>query len=130
MGPFEIAPGTQWDNPSEFEHGMFPPKQYYSRYAARAERKMPKMGDISARTGLAIHRGTANRSNKSRPVLILGVIEIFDSYIPGQHDLQVTKAYYESLPEAVRSHLACRVVDKLEPIVQAHTIEGLMMGEA
>jgi hypothetical protein len=130
MGPFEIAPGTQWDNPSEFEHGMFPPKHYYSRYAARAERKMPKMGDISARTGLAIHRGTANRSNKSRPVLILGVIEVFDSYIPGRHDLQVTKAYYERLPEAVRSHLACGVVDTLEPIVQAHTIEGLMMGEA
>jgi hypothetical protein len=130
MGPFEIAPGTQWDNPSEFEHGMFPPKHYYSRYAARAERKMPKMGDISARTGLAIHRGTANRSNKSRPVLILGVIEVFDSYIPGRHDLQVTKAYYERLPEAVRSHLACRVADTLEPIVQAHTIEGLMMGEA
>jgi hypothetical protein len=30
----------------------------------------------------------------------------------------------------VKRHLACRVVDRLEPIVQGHTIEGLMMGEA
>ena len=26
MGPFEIAPGTQWDDPEGFEYGMFPPK--------------------------------------------------------------------------------------------------------
>src|SRR5215216_6119590 len=29
MGPFEIAPGTQWDLPEGFEHGMFPPKTLY-----------------------------------------------------------------------------------------------------
>jgi hypothetical protein len=28
----------------------------------------------------------------------------------------------------VRKHLHCRVVDQLEPLVQAHTIEGLLMG--
>ena len=32
MGPFEIAPGTQWDYSAEFEHGMFPPKSFYPRY--------------------------------------------------------------------------------------------------
>ena len=60
MGPFEIAPGTQWDDAAEFEHEMFPPKSLYPRYEARAQRKMPKMGDISARSALTIHRGTAN----------------------------------------------------------------------
>jgi len=30
----------------------------------------------------------------------------------------------------VRRHVARRVVDDLEPIVQAHTIEGLKMGAA
>ena len=35
-----------------------------------------------------------------------------------------------TLPESMREHLTCRVVDELEPIVQAHSIEGLMMGEA
>jgi hypothetical protein len=47
-----------------------------------------------------------------------------------RHDLQVTRRFYETLPEAVRQHLTCRLVDTLEPIVQGHTIEGLMMGEA
>jgi hypothetical protein len=129
MGPFEIAPGTQWDAPTEFEHGMFPPKPLYPRYEARAQRKMPRMGDISARSALTIHRGTANQSDKSRPVLVLGA-DAPDARNAERHDLQLTRAYHESLPEAVRRHLTCRVVDRLEPIVQAHTIEGLMMGEA
>jgi len=47
-----------------------------------------------------------------------------------RHDLQFTRAYYDALPDAVKPHLTCRVVDRLEPIVQAHTIEGLVMGEA
>jgi ectoine hydroxylase-related dioxygenase (phytanoyl-CoA dioxygenase family) len=129
MGPFEIAPGTQWDDPREFEHGMFPPKSLYPRYFARAQRKMPKMGDISVRSALTIHRGTANRSDKSRPALVLGV-DAPDAHNAERHDLQVTRAFHASLPESVRAHLACRVVDELEPIVQGHTIEGLMMGEA
>jgi hypothetical protein len=29
-------------------------------------------------------------------------------------------------PACVRDHLACRVVDRLEPIVQKHQIEGLV----
>jgi hypothetical protein len=129
MGPFEIAPGTQWDEPAGFEHEMFPPKSLYPRYESRAQRKMPKMGDISARSALTIHRGTANQSNKSRPVLVLGV-DAADAHNADRHDLQFTREYHEALPEEIRSHLTCRVVDHLEPIVQAHSIEGLMMGEA
>ena len=129
MGPFVIAPGTQWDEPTGFEHEMFPPKSYYPRYEARAERKMPKMGDISVRSALTIHRGTANRSNKSRPVLVLGV-DAPDARNADRHDLQLTKAYFATLPEQVQQHLTYRLVDTLEPIHQAHSIEGLMMGEA
>ncbi|MFB9993166.1 phytanoyl-CoA dioxygenase family protein [Deinococcus oregonensis] len=129
MGPFEIAPGTQWDDPTLYDHGMFPPTSLYERYQARAQRKFPKMGDISVRSALTIHRGTANQSNKSRPVLVLGV----DAPGAGnheKHDFQVTRAFYESLPQEVRDHLICRIVEELEPIVQGHTIEGLMMGDA
>jgi hypothetical protein len=129
MGPFEIAPGTQWDEPGGFEHEMFPPKSYYPRYIERAQQKMPKMGDISARSALTIHRGTANRSNKSRPVLVLGV----DSPTANnaeRHDLQVTQPFFERLPDYVKQHLTYRLVDELEPIQQKHSIEGLMMGEA
>lgn len=129
MGPFVIAPGTQWDKPTQFEHGMFPPKSFFPRYEARAERKMPKMGDISVRSALTIHRGTANRSNIARPVLVLGV-DAPDARNAERHDLQLTKAYFQTLPAEVRQHLTYRLVDNLEPIFQAHSIEGLMMGEA
>ena len=129
MGPFEIAPGTQWDLPEGFEHGMFPPKTFYPRYEQRAQRKYPKMGDISARSALTIHRGTTNHSNKSRPALVLGV-DAPGAINAERHDLQVTKSFYDTLPQNLKDHLTSRLVDKLEPVVQAHTIEGLMMGEA
>jgi len=129
MGPFEVAPGTQWDDPTEFEHGMFPPKSFYGRYEGRAQRKTPKMGDISARSVLTIHRGTENHSDKQRPALVLGV-DAPGANNAERHDLQLSRTYYEALPEAVRQHITCRVVEKLEPIVQGHTIEGLMMGDA
>jgi hypothetical protein len=125
MGPLEIAPGTQWD---VFDGDpMFPGEALWPRYAARAQRKMPQMGDISARSALTIHRGTANQSGRSRPVLVVGV-DAPDARNADKHDLQVTRGYYEAMPEEVRRHLTCRVVERLEPIVQAHTIDGLLMG--
>jgi hypothetical protein len=127
MGPFEIAPGTQWDDLSGCDNEMFPPKSLYDRYEQRAQRKLPKMGDISARSALTIHRGTANRSDQPRPVFVVGV-DAPDARNAERHDLQVTRQYYQQLPLLARQHLCCRIVDQLEPIVQAHTIEGLVMG--
>lgn len=129
MGPFEVAPGTQLDDHEDFKHGMFPPKSYYPRYQERAVRKYPQRGDISARSALTIHRGTKNESQRSRPVLVLGV----DAPGAGNaehHDMAVTTGYWEALPERVRRHLRCPVVEELTPITQKHTIEGLVMGEA
>jgi hypothetical protein len=68
MGPFEVAPGTQWDVGDDFERGMFPPKSVYSRW--------------------------------------------------------------DTIPDSLRAHLDCPIVDELCPITQKHTIEGLVMGEA
>lgn len=127
MGPFEIAPGTQWDDLRDCDSEMFPPKSLFHRYEARAQKKLPKMGDISARSALTIHRGTANNSDKSRPVFVLGV-DAPDARNAEKHDLQVTRTFFETLPHRVKKHLSCRVVDELESIVQAHTIEGLVMG--
>jgi ectoine hydroxylase-related dioxygenase (phytanoyl-CoA dioxygenase family) len=128
MGPFEIAPGTQWEDGAEFDHGMFPDKSTFDRYAALGVKKYPQLGDISARSALTIHRGTANLSaDLSRPVLVLGV----DAPGAGHeelHDLQVTQAFWDTVPERTKPHLACRVVEQLQPIVQKHDIEGLVMG--
>ncbi len=129
MGPFEIALGTQFDESPEFDHGMFPPKSFYPRYEERAVRKYPKRGDISARSALTIHRGTKNVSDFKRPVLVLGV-DGPEATNAEHHDLAVTKGYWETLPETVRAHLRCPIVDELIPITQKHDIEGLVMGEA
>jgi hypothetical protein len=129
MGPFEIAPGTHWDDGAEFEHGMFPPKSDYPRYRSRAQRKYPRMGDISIRSALTIHRGTTNHSTKSRPVLVLGV-DAPGAGNDAHHDIAVTHEFWDSLPASLQAHLACPVVQTLVPITQKHTIEGLVMGDA
>ena len=127
MGPFEIAPGTQWDDGRDWNQEMFPPKEVWDRFAERGVRKYPQMGDVSCRSALTIHRGTTHPSPIARPVLVLGV----DAPGAGHsalHDMMVTPAYYESIPEDLRRHLVCRVVDELVPVTQKHDIEGLVMG--
>jgi hypothetical protein len=129
MGPLEIAPGTQWDDfaaPSDNrEAGMFPPRSLHPRYVARKQRRMPQMGDISARSALTVHRGTANVSDQARPVAVVGV-DAPGAGNAARHDLQITRGYGATLPPFVREHLTCRVVDRLEDIEQAHSIRGLL----
>jgi hypothetical protein len=62
-------------------------------------------------------------------VLVLGV-DAPGAGNADRHDTAVTRGYWESLPEQVRAHLHCPVVETLTPITQKHTIEGLVMGEA
>jgi hypothetical protein len=127
MGPFEIAIGTQWDDGRTWKAEMFPDPELWPRYEQLAVRKYPEMGDVSCRSALTVHRGTPHPSPIARPVLVLGV----DAPGAGHadlHDLMVTKAFYERIPREARSHLVCRVVDRLQPITQKHDIEGLVMG--
>lgn len=124
-GPFEIAPGTQWDQFEGCPKGMFPPRALWPRYIERAAQKLPQRGDMSARSALTIHRGTANRSSEARPVLVVGV-DAPDANNAAHHDLQITRAYAETLPPRVLDHLTCRLVDRLEVVVQHHVIEGLL----
>ncbi|MCX8282591.1 phytanoyl-CoA dioxygenase family protein [Phyllobacterium sp. 0TCS1.6C] len=127
MGPFEVAPGTQYDDGREWKHEMFPPKEIWPTFQSRAVRKFPQLGDISCRSALTVHRGTAHASPISRPVMVLGV----DAPGAGHaelHDMMVTQAYFDSLPDSVKQHLVCRVVDELVPVTQKHDIEGLVMG--
>jgi hypothetical protein len=127
MGPFEVAPGTQWDDGRTWKHEMFPETSVWSRYEALGVRKFPQMGDISCRSALTVHRGTTHGSPIARPVLVIGV----DAPGAGHaalHDMMVTRDYYDALPQSLRDHLVCRVVDELVPITQKHDIEGLVMG--
>lgn len=128
MGPFEVAPGTQYDDGRDWKHEMFPDRITWDRFAERGVKKYPQVGDISCRSALTVHRGTAHPSPIARPVMVLGV----DAPGAGHdalHDLMVTQDYYDALPAKVRDHLECRVVETLVPVVQKHDIEGLVMGE-
>jgi ectoine hydroxylase-related dioxygenase (phytanoyl-CoA dioxygenase family) len=124
-GPFELAPGTQWDDIRGAKAGMFPPPERWDRYRALARRTLPQRGDISARTGLTIHRGTANVSSEPRPVLIVGVVadDVADAEA---HQLQATAGFIERLPAIVRDHLFYRLTDVVGPLPQQHMIEGLL----
>ena len=125
MGPLEIAPGTQWDDLSDCPDRMFPPQDLWPRYKERMVQKMPQMGDITARSALTIHRGTANRSGQARPMLVVGV-DAPDATNAAHHDMQATRAWHDALPPRVRVHLTCRIVDRLETVVQHHVIGGLL----
>ena len=126
MGPLEVAHGTQWEDGRAWKYEMFPSAEHWPGYVERAVRKYPQAGDISCRSALTLHRGTEHLSPIPRPVLVLG----FDAPGAGHaalHDMTVTRGFHERLPAAARDHLVCRVVDRLEPIVQKHQIEGLVM---
>lgn len=125
MGPLQIVPGSHLDPDDDFEYGMFPRQS--ADYAARAVPKLPRVGDASVRTGLALHRGTANRSGVSRPVLILGAVA--PQVDTEAHQLVLSREYAARLPVAVLDRLRVTdVVDELRPLTQRHDIEGLRMG--
>jgi hypothetical protein len=124
MGAFEIAFGTHWEDGKNFDAGMFPPKSEYDRYKSMAKRCYPQMGDMSCRTGLTIHRGTQHDADIPRPVLVIGVVaNILLATNP--HKIQMTRKFYDALPEHVKPHLNVRLTEGFEPIDQGHDIEGL-----
>jgi hypothetical protein len=127
MGPFEVAPGTQYDDGRAWKHEMFPDPSQWTRFQERASRKFPQRGDISCRSALTVHRGSEHLSPIARPVMVLGV----DAPGAGHaalHDMMVTRQWHEGLPASVKKHLVCRVVEELVPVTQKHAIEGLVMG--
>ena len=62
MGALELAPGTHWETGSEWQDGLYPPESEWPRYAQIAQRRLSQIGDIIARSPLAVHRSTAGRS--------------------------------------------------------------------
>src|SRR4028119_1707125 len=73
MGPFNVAPGTHFDDEPDFVQDMFPVGEKKDAYNKRMETRLAKRGSVSARSGLTIHRGSRNTS-RVRPVIILGVV--------------------------------------------------------
>ncbi len=84
---------------------------------------------MAVRTPLAIHRGTPNVSEHTRPVIVATVYAGDVDLLEGHDVLSVTRAFHAALPTQAREHLHCEVVERLSPIDQGHDIEGLVMGE-
>lgn len=125
MGPFEIAPGTQWDRIDECPRGMFPDPLRWERYEVRKVPKLAQRGSISARSALTIHRGTANMSKFARPVLVIGV-DAPDANNAAHHDLQMTQGFVDALPDFLADRFSGRIVDRITAVRQNHVIEGLI----
>jgi len=143
MGPFNIAPGTHFDDGSDFVKEMFPIGEKKEAYNQRMVARLAKRGSVSVRSGLTLHRGSKN-NDRIRPVVILGVVSLEDRAhsattidLPEDYiapTLKMSQAYYDSLDEVLRHHLSCEIVAdttaNLPPLKTPHSIEGLVMGKA
>lgn len=143
MGPFNIAPGTHFDEGADFVHGMFPVGEAKDAYNTRMVPRLAKRGSVSARSGLTLHKGTQN-NGRIRPVIILGVVSPEDrahsattvdrpsDYIAPT--LKMSQDFFDSLDDDLKQHLSCEIVADttahLPPLKTPHSIEGLVMGKA
>ncbi len=70
-----------------------------------------QMGDVMIRTPLALHRGTPNRTDTPRPMVVMGYVMHW-LHTP-KVDLTLPQAYYDSLPAEDQQRLRCEVVESL-----------------
>ena len=143
MGPFHIAPGTHFDDGSDFVKDMFPVGEKKDVYNQRMVPRLARRGSVSVRSGLTIHRGSKN-NGRIRPVIILGVVSVEDrahsaTIIDRPDDyaaptVKMSQAYYDSLDDALKQRMSCEIVAdttaNLPPLKTPHSIEGLVMGKA
>lgn len=104
-GPFEMARGTHVlprdEGLARVESGENPIEALHAQ-----------PGDVTIRTPLALHRGTPNRTEEPRPMIVLGYVMHW-LHTP-EVDITVPRALYESWPERTQTLLRARVVDELE----------------
>jgi len=138
MGPFQVVPGTQFDDGTAFDGGMFPPAADGAAYEARMTSVYGRRGGMSIRTGLTLHRGSASAVTAAkRQVAILGVVSPEDravrdrdadpaSYVAPR--LRVSREFFDSLDPELAAHLSCEIVsersDALPPHVTHHDFEA------
>ena len=104
-GPFTIARGT---------HAL-PRDEAMARVASGEiplERLTARPGDVTIRTPLALHLGTANRTSEPRPMVVLGYVMHW--LHTANVELRVPRSFYGSLPERRRRLLRCEVVDEVD----------------
>jgi ectoine hydroxylase-related dioxygenase (phytanoyl-CoA dioxygenase family) len=103
-GPFEQARGT---------HLL--PREEALQKVASGEIPMEtfplQRGDVMIRTPLALHRGTPNRTDAPRPMVVMGYVMHW-LHTP-KVDLTLPRDYYDRLPPNLQKMLRCEVVEAL-----------------
>ncbi len=103
-GPFHMARGThvipREEGLRKVESGEIPIESVHA-----------KRGDVMIRTPLQLHRGTPNKTEQPRPMVVMGYT--LHWLHTANVDLTIPRAYYESLPENIQKMLRCKVVDEL-----------------
>ncbi|QIR40014.1 phytanoyl-CoA dioxygenase family protein [Tolypothrix sp. PCC 7910] len=103
-GPFQMARGTHLlpreEGLRKISTGEIPMESFYMQ-----------PGDVTIRSPLALHRGSPNRTNQPRPMVVMGYAMHW-LHTP-KVDLTLERDYYDSLPENLRNLVRCQVVDQL-----------------
>jgi hypothetical protein len=103
-GPFEMARGTHVLPREEalvkVRAGEIPMESFYLQ-----------PGDAMIRSPLALHRGSPNRTNQPRPMVVMGYVMHW--LHTANVDLTVPRDYYDRLPKQTQQLLRCQVVDQL-----------------
>lgn len=104
-GPFQMARGTHLLTKEEglqkVESGEIPLESFHL-----------EIGDAVIRTPLALHRGSPNRTDERRPMVVLGYVMHW-LHTP-KVDLTLPRDYYESLRPEIQKLLRCNVVEQLK----------------
>ena len=104
-GPFQMARGThrlkREEGLRKIESGEIALESFHL-----------EMGDAVIRTPLALHRGSPNRTNQPRPMVVMGYAMHW-LHTP-KVDITVGRDYYESLPPETQKLLRCNVVEGLQ----------------
>jgi ectoine hydroxylase-related dioxygenase (phytanoyl-CoA dioxygenase family) len=102
--PFQMARGTHRMPKDEalakIESGEIPMETF-----------LMERGDVMIRTPLALHRGTPNRSQVARPMVVMGYVMHW--LHTAKVDLQVDRNTFSKLPVKLQKMLRCQIVEEL-----------------
>ncbi|MDZ8094181.1 MAG: phytanoyl-CoA dioxygenase family protein [Nostoc sp. DedQUE05] len=103
-GPFQMARGThvipREEGLEKVASGEIPMESFYMQ-----------PGDVMVRSPLALHRGSPNRTNHPRPMVVMGYAMHW-LHTP-KVDLTLPQDFYDSLPEKLKQMLRCQLVESL-----------------
>lgn len=97
-GPFEVADGSHCvPRPQALER--------IGRGGFERRELLMKVGDVLIRDPRCIHRGTPNRTERPRPVAVIGFERAWYRLISLRHHNPVRREFWETLPEPERQLL-------------------------